>query len=153
MRQRALHENILIRLDQRHHGVPFQQGGCALGHDARWIDDGCEPEPELQHYARHLAHVTEEDVEYTEDNTQAYGKYDLDQQDRQYGNDHPAGKVAGDQQEAQKQAEDDGEIEQRIQHDHQRQTDPRKAELLKNIGVGQKNVDQTVEHFREQPPS
>src|SRR5690606_9710557 len=77
---------------------------------------------------------------------------DLDEQDGQHAQYNPAREIACKQQKAQKKPEDDGEVEQGVEHYHQRQTDPREAELLQQVGVLQKYGLAATQNLGEQAP-
>src|SRR5690606_5468417 len=148
----TLDKNALIGLHKRHHGVPLQQTRSALGQDARRIDDRCEPEPELQHDAGHLSHIAKKYVEHAEDNAQSHGEEYLNQQYRQHGKHHPAGKIAGHQQKADEQDVGYADDEQwSAYHDHW-QADPWKSEFLLQGSLFEEHRLATGDDLGDQSP-
>ena len=148
-----LQKDALVAINDGQHGVVGQSVLYRCGQGLQGVDDGGKPKPKLQHHASHLAHIPEEHVQRAQKDTQSKGEQDLQRQQGQCPQNHPAGPVAADQQKRQIQRHDDAEVDQRRAGDDGGQADAGEAGFFDEVGVVQKHGVQAAQHFGKQPPS
>lgn len=92
-------------------GVELHEGVGLGWEKVNGVDDGREPEPELNQNAEGLAYVTKKHIEDTEHDAQTGGECRCDDDNGQYREVWPAGKGAAEGEKCAEDGEDDGEVD------------------------------------------
>ncbi len=96
-----LHDDPLIGRDERIEWVDRDQALHGRGHGRERIDDGREPEPELQANGDHLRDITKENVDDPQEDPEGEGKDLLNDQEKHHSQQDPARPATADEQEGQ----------------------------------------------------
>ena len=129
----------MVAGNQGGHGVVSHGGEHALGQDACGVNNGREPEPELQDDAEKLPDIAKEDIQDSQGDAEADGEGDLNQQKREDAKKSDARKVAGGEEECGEEAENNTEVQEGIEHDDGGQAKAGKADFFQQICILEEN--------------
>lgn len=131
----AENENALVAVHDMVHRVQIHQPTELLRDDRERVDDGREPEPELQNDVEALVDVSEKDVEHAKAYAQPKGEHGLHEEHEEIVEDAAKREPSYDDEEHEEEREADNVVQERGARRDDGQADAREGNLFEQVAV------------------